>query len=213
MLQSDTTGVLQRLLKYPPIEDIKEIVAMGLSFHTYVLGGCASSKPSIIPGSIKAFNVKPVALSKSKEIPVEPPSPTKHAAKDPLLPVSTAVFDPLLTPSVGLKLAAAKTPVKVESPLPIPVEVTPVAVSLQAEEHREAPKSESDSPSNSVLEPNESYSKEALKEDVLSGLDNTIQCLEEQVRLKAFNEVNMMRALGMLEKVRDIILRDLLSRK
>jgi hypothetical protein len=47
LLESDATGCLMRLLRYPPVEDISELVSMAVRYKDYILGGCISAKPSL----------------------------------------------------------------------------------------------------------------------------------------------------------------------
>lgn len=209
MLENDASGALQRLLKYPPIEDIREIVAMGLSFQTYILGGCATSKPSIIPGSIKTFNVtaKPTPAVKTRD-------PVPQISSPP-------VFDPLLRPA-GL-MRPAPDPLRspppdplTSSPKPVslPEELPPQPISVPPDSPSVSASEESPSkPTNSLVEPNEPSSRESLKTSVLLGLESAIECLEDQVRQKVFSEVGIMRALDTLERVKDLLLRELLTNK
>lgn len=220
MLENDATGALQRLLKYPPIEDIREIVAMGLSFQTYILGGCATSKPSIIPGSIKTFNVsiKPTLAVKTRE-----PAPTT---------ASPPTFDPLLRPAGLMRSAPASDPLRAvpspnpllspqqSSPKPEPRPISPDEETTPQHTPEDLPSQavvvSEESPSklvNSLAEPNEPTSREFLKSSALSGLESAIECLEEQVRQKTFSEVGIMRALDTLERVKDLLLRELLTNK
>jgi len=213
VLENDATGALQRLLKYPPIEDIREIVAMGLSFQTYILGGCATSKPSIIPGSIKTFNVT------AKSAPtVKPRDPAPQISSPP-------TFDPLLRPAGLMRPAPdplrsapidplTSSPKSAASPLSLPEE--PPAQPIPVPQDSPSPLVSEESPSkptNSLVEPNQPSSRESLKSSVLLGLESAIECLEDQVRQKAFSEVGIMRALDTLERVKDLLLRELLTNK
>ena len=221
MLENDATGALQRLLKYPPIEDIREIVAMGLSFQTYILGGCATSKPSIIPGSIKTFNVsiKPSLVVKTRE-----PAPT----------ISPPVFDPLLRPAGLMGSTPASDPLRAvpssnpllsplqsspkpeSSPISPDEEIAPQQLSVSEDLPSQPVVVSEESPSklvNSLAEPNEPTSREFLKSSALSGLESAIECLEDQIRQKTFSEVGLMRALDTLERVKDLLLRELLTNK
>ncbi len=222
MLENDATGALQRLLKYPPIEDIREVVAMGLSFQTYILGGCATSKPSIIPGSIKTFNVtiKPSLAVKTREL--APPT-TSPPAFDPLLrPAglmrSAPASDPLrAVPSSNPLLSPLQSSPKAESSPTFPdEETTPQQISVPEDLPPQPVVVSEESPSklvNSLAEPNEPTSREFLKSSALSGLESAIECLEDQIRQKTFSEVGIMRALDTLERVKDLLLRELLTNK
>ena len=186
---------------------------MGLSFQTYVLGGCATSKPSIIPGSIKTFNVslKPVLTSKPKETPA---------------PSQTPAFDPLLRPaglmrqSVPVVMESDKTgkmgrqdtpPLVVSKPEPVVEVETEKVEEIEKEEIQ--PEEPESHPENSLSEQNAPSSKDFIKSTVLTGIESAIECLEDQVRLKTFSEVGMMRALDTLERVKDLLLRELLTNK
>lgn len=147
MLQSDSTGILQRLLKYPPVEDIRVLTSMAKRYQSYILGGCVTAKPSVLPQQVSA--PAPISMFPSSEKSTAPvlftaPSLQKKATPDPLLrpreqtppqPVSAVSSNPLAVPSSSLPISSPRTsspsplpvpsssPLPVSSPLPIPGEV------------------------------------------------------------------------------------------
>jgi hypothetical protein len=44
----DSSGLLKRLLKFPPVEDIRCIINMAENYQAYIIGGCTTSKPSVL---------------------------------------------------------------------------------------------------------------------------------------------------------------------
>jgi len=127
VLQSDATGILQRLLKYPPVEDIRVLTSMANRYQSYILGGCVTAKPSVLPQQVSAPT--PIALFPSSEKQSAPvlftaPSAQKKPTPDPLLrpraptppgPQSVSA-SPLAIPSLATPSPRAASP----SPLPMP---------------------------------------------------------------------------------------------
>lgn len=111
MLQSDSTGILQRLLKYPPVEDIRVLTSMAKRYQSYILGGCVTAKPSVLPQQISVPT--PISLSSSdRSAPVLFASPT--AARKPA--ASNFLQEPTTVPS------PQQTPLSSPGPLTLPVE-------------------------------------------------------------------------------------------
>jgi len=48
LLESDNTGCLMRLLKFPPVEDVQELVRMAVKYRDYIFSGNLA-KPSLTP--------------------------------------------------------------------------------------------------------------------------------------------------------------------
>ena len=48
LLASDNTGCLMRLLKFPPVEDVNELVRMSVKYRDYIFSGNIA-KPSLTP--------------------------------------------------------------------------------------------------------------------------------------------------------------------
>ena len=136
MLQSDATGILQRLLKYPPVEDIRVLTSMAKRYQSYILGGCVTAKPSVLPQQVSAPT--PVSLLPTSEkstapvlftAPIIPKKPTPDPllrpreprepnppSPQPSLSPSAATSNPLIFPSVS-PLPTANI---LSSPLPAP---------------------------------------------------------------------------------------------
>lgn len=66
LLESDATGCLMRLLKFPPVESITELVSMAVRYKDYILGG-GNVKPNLQPVS-----QRPAAPAR----PAQAPAPT-----------------------------------------------------------------------------------------------------------------------------------------
>ena len=95
MLESDSSRILQRLLKFPPVEHIQSIINMAINYKDYILGGCTSAKPSILPGATTSVPIStptpeprsiPTPLSQApakKPVPASVPEPEKLPKKTP----------------------------------------------------------------------------------------------------------------------------------
>lgn len=68
MLNCDSTGILRRLLKFPPVEDVRIIISMAQSFQERILTGKGVSVPRAHieePGLLKAETKNQVFLISS----------------------------------------------------------------------------------------------------------------------------------------------------
>jgi hypothetical protein len=105
VLQSDSTGILQRLLKYPPVEDIRVLTSMAKRYQSYILGGCVTAKPSVLPQQV--LTPSPISFTSDRSAPVlftslmASKKPTPLPAPNPLQePISHSPLPslPALTP-------------------------------------------------------------------------------------------------------------------
>jgi len=48
VLQSDSTGIMRRLLKYPPVEDLSSIISMAQGYQERVLSGKGVTVPQVM---------------------------------------------------------------------------------------------------------------------------------------------------------------------
>jgi hypothetical protein len=104
VLGCDSTGILRRLLKYPPVEDIISIINMAENYQAYILGGCTSSKPSVLASrNSRSMPVERAELPR----PQSPPRLTPVESK----PKSSIHKNPLITPSsAGIKISGHLKP-------------------------------------------------------------------------------------------------------
>lgn len=94
MLQSDSTGILQRLLKYPPVEDIRVLTSMAKRYQSYILGGCVTAKPSVLPQQVAA----PVPAPSPSLLPTSPERPNLVLFTSPIS-AKKPTPDPLVRPA------------------------------------------------------------------------------------------------------------------
>ena len=73
LLESDNNGCLMRLLKFPPVENITELVSMAVRYKDYILGGCNTAKPNLQPGQDRPT---PTPAIPSRTVSEAPPRPT-----------------------------------------------------------------------------------------------------------------------------------------
>jgi hypothetical protein len=96
LLESDATGCLMRLLKFPPVEDITELVSMAVRYRDYVMGGMSTAKPVIGPAS-RAAPEKPVEDPLADAVRPRPTDTTVASAAKPQQSTQP-VSDPLNAP-------------------------------------------------------------------------------------------------------------------
>ena len=80
LLESDNTGCLMRLLKFPPVENITELVSMAVRYKDYILGGCNTAKPNLQPTSEVPDTPAPIQSAPSRPAQSQAPQPTPAAA-------------------------------------------------------------------------------------------------------------------------------------
>mmetsp|Transcript_9341 Transcript_9341/g.17928 ORF Transcript_9341/g.17928 Transcript_9341/m.17928 type:complete len:552 (-) Transcript_9341:4331-5986(-) len=121
LLSCDSTGILKRLLKYPPVEDIVCIINMAENYQAYIIGGCTSSKPSVLASRNSRTISTPVERT---ELP-RSASPTRLNPVD-IKPKPKINDNPLITPSTaGIRISGsiAKGPNSTSTPsLPVSVQ-------------------------------------------------------------------------------------------
>jgi hypothetical protein len=104
VLGCDSTGILRRLLKYPPVEDIICIINMAENYQAYIIGGCTSSKPSVLASrNSRSITAERAELPR----PQSPPRLTPVESK----PKPSIYENPLITPSsAGIKITGQLKP-------------------------------------------------------------------------------------------------------
>ena len=78
VLQSDQSGILKRLLKFPPVEDVHILVGMAIKFKSRSLTPLRTPKPEISPLTTPFTQPKKILLDK-------PSVPTSHNGQQPFL--------------------------------------------------------------------------------------------------------------------------------
>lgn len=114
LLESDANGCLMRLLKFPPVENITELVSMAVRYRDYILGGCSSAKPNLQP-------TRDAPLTRSSTDPLPAPEAAAPVAARPVAdPLSRPVADPLSRPAARkpVLIKETKTLTTNESPVP-----------------------------------------------------------------------------------------------
>lgn len=209
MLESDSSRILQRLLKFPPVEHIQSIINMAINYKDYILGGCTSAKPSILPG---ATSSAPISSPISSPI-AEPRSiPTPLSQAPVKKPVPASVPEPEKLPK--------KTPNILETDRhfnrQISMQPTPVKTSKLPEEGPKIIKDEdplgasaSKPARSSPLEPPKPILQSGDSRPMVDRVTEVIKLLQSQISSHGLDEVKMVRAIDTLKSVKRDLLKQL----
>lgn len=205
MLESDSSRILQRLLKFPPVEHIQSIINMAINYKDYILGGCTSAKPSILPGATTSAPIPtpisepraiPTPLSQApvkKPVPVPVPEPEKLPKKKPNIPEPDRHFN--------RQISMQPTPVKTSK---VPEEVPKI---IKEEDPLGA--SASKPARASPLEPPKPILQSGDSRPMVDRVTEVIKLLQSQISSHGLDEVKMVRAIDTLKGVKRDLLKQL----
>lgn len=213
MLESDCSRILQRLLKFPPVEHIQSIINMALNYKDYILGGCTSAKPSILPGAATSAPIlTPISTPISE--PRSIPTPLSQAPiKKPVpSPVPVSVPEPEKLPK--------KTPNILETDRhfnrQISLQPTHVKTSKLPEEGPKILKEEdplgasaSKPARSSPIEPPKPILQSGDSRPMVDRVTEVIKLLQSQISSHGLDEVKMVRAIDTLKGVKRDLLKQL----
>lgn len=100
MLGCDSSGILRRLLKYPPVEGVICIVNMAESYLVYILGGCVSARPAVLAYRNPRLIDVPRTLSQLGSSNIVNPSlathPVHHKTESTARTLASSTSEPIL---------------------------------------------------------------------------------------------------------------------
>lgn len=209
MLESDSSRILQRLLKFPPVEHIQSIINMAINYKDYILGGCTSAKPSILPG---ATSSAPISSPISSPI-AEPRSiPTPLSQAPVKKPVPASVPEPEKLPKKTQNILETDRHFNRQ----ISMQPTHVKTSKLPEEGPKIIKDEdplgasaSKPARSSPLEPPKPILQSGDSRPMVDRVTEVIKLLQSQISSHGLDEVKMVRAIDTLKSVKRDLLKQL----
>lgn len=195
MLESDSSRILQRLLKFPPVEDITSIINMAINYKDYILGGCTSAKPSILPnGASPPPSLSTPTTNETRSI----PAPLSQSI--PKKPVNIQEHERSFQRQISMQVS--KSPNR-NTPGPESVktlkEEDPLGASIVSKPSR----------SPATLETAKPILQSGDSRPMVERVTEVIKLLQSQISAHTMDEVRMVRSIDTLKSVKRDLLRQL----
>ena len=186
MLQNDSTGILRRLLKFPPVEDVHILVSMGVAFKDRIVGGAGPAP--LVPK-------KPEPAREPLREPLREPEVSREPPKQDIDPLANPLAKSTSAPSTKPISASPDTlpdplggPTKAPAKEPCEQELPGEPKSLLTE----VPKS-----NNPMLEK----------------VNIVVNLLKQQTATNKLDELKMLKALDTLNLLKDDIVREMAKKQ